>query len=116
MLPFPPYPTHTACRPDQTSSLAAYGTIALGICFDIRFGPMLTAMLAREPEICAYLLPSAFNMSSGPRDWELLQRCRAVDCQIYVGMCSPARDTSVDVRPFLLQPDRTRSTAEELTL
>jgi len=59
---------------------------------------MLTAMVDREPDICAYLLPSAFNLSSGPRDWELLQRCRAVDHQIYVGMCSPARDDSVEVR------------------
>ncbi|KAK9078940.1 hypothetical protein SSX86_002999 [Deinandra increscens subsp. villosa] len=44
--------------------------------------------------IGAHLLcyPGAFNMTSGPLHWELLQRARAVDNQLYVATCSPARD------------------------
>ena len=32
-------------------------------------------------------------MTTGPLHWELLQRARAVDNQIYVATCSPARLT-----------------------
>jgi len=31
-------------------------------------------------------------MTTGPAHWELLQRGRAVDNQVYVAACSPARD------------------------
>ena len=33
-------------------------------------------------------------MVTGPAHWELLQRARAVDNQVFVLTCSPARDTS----------------------
>jgi omega-amidase len=42
----------------------------------------------------AIIYPGAFNLTTGPLHWELLQRARAVDNQIYVSMCSPARDMS----------------------
>lgn len=64
-------------------------------------------------------------MTTGPLHWELLQRgrcettanviqlstnatsfCRAVDNQVYVSMCSPARDMSAGyhaVRVFILE-------------
>jgi omega-amidase len=32
------------------------------------------------------------NIRTGPLHWELLARARAVDNQIYVAVCSPARD------------------------
>ena len=35
----------------------------------------------------------AFNMTTGPAHWELLQRGRALDNQLYVCTVSPARDT-----------------------
>lgn len=38
------------------------------------------------------IYPGAFNMVTGPLHWELLQRARAVDNQVYVAACSPARD------------------------
>lgn len=38
------------------------------------------------------IYPGAFNMTTGPLHWELLQRARAVDNQMYVAACSPARD------------------------
>ncbi|XP_069060852.1 omega-amidase NIT2 isoform X2 [Pleurodeles waltl] len=36
--------------------------------------------------------PGAFNMTTGPAHWELLQRSRALDNQVYVATASPARD------------------------
>lgn len=38
------------------------------------------------------LYPSAFNMTTGPLHWELLQRGRANDLQLFVATISPARD------------------------
>lgn len=37
------------------------------------------------------LYPAAFNMTTGPLHWELLQRGRANDLQLFVGTISPAR-------------------------
>ncbi|THF98355.1 hypothetical protein TEA_001785 [Camellia sinensis var. sinensis] len=80
------------------------GRIGIGICYDIRFQElaMLYAARARENEHCQYHLwtsgahlicyPGAFNMTTGPLHWDLLQRARAVDNQLYVATCSPARD------------------------
>ena len=34
----------------------------------------------------------AFNMTTGPVHWELLQKARAVDNQLFIATCSPARD------------------------
>lgn len=42
------------------------------------------------------LYPSAFNMTTGPLHWELLQRARANDLQLFVSMVSPARDNSAE--------------------
>ncbi|XP_068921462.1 omega-amidase NIT2 isoform X2 [Petaurus breviceps papuanus] len=38
------------------------------------------------------LYPGAFNLTTGPAHWELLQRGRAVDNQVFVATASPARD------------------------
>ncbi|WWD22654.1 hypothetical protein CI109_107147 [Kwoniella shandongensis] len=69
-----------------------FGTIGLAICYDIRFPSLLAAMIEKDKDICAYLLPSAFNCVTGPFAWEVLQKVRAIDNQIFVGMCSPARN------------------------
>ncbi|KAH9560578.1 hypothetical protein CY35_06G112700 [Sphagnum magellanicum] len=68
------------------------GRIGVGICYDIRFPELAMLYAARGVHIICY--PGAFNMTTGPLHWELLQRARAVDNQIYVATCSPARDTS----------------------
>ena len=76
----------------KLSLSAALGRFGLGICYDVRF-PELAAISARQGcQLCLY--PSAFNTTTGPLHWELLQRGRAVDNQIFFGMCSPARDLS----------------------
>ncbi|XP_078433229.1 nitrilase/cyanide hydratase and apolipoprotein N-acyltransferase family protein [Wolffia australiana] len=66
------------------------GRIGLGICYDIRFQELAMLYAARGAHLLCY--PGAFNMTTGPLHWELLQRARAVDNQLYVATCSPARD------------------------
>ncbi|KAI4221090.1 MAG: hypothetical protein L6R36_007146 [Xanthoria steineri] len=70
--------------------LPEYGRIALAICYDIRF-PELATIAARKQ--CFLLLyPGAFNLTTGALHWSLQARARAMDNQVYVGLCSPARD------------------------
>ena len=66
------------------------GRIGLGICYDIRFPELAALYAARGVQILVY--PGAFNTTTGPLHWELLQRARAVDNQLFVLTCSPARD------------------------
>lgn len=71
-----------------------YGKIAVAICYDIRF-PEMAAIAARRG--CFLLLyPGAFNLTTGPLHWSLQARARAMDNQIYVGLCSPARDMEAE--------------------
>lgn len=66
--------------------------IGLGICFDIRFSQLAALYMQHECDMLVY--PGAFNMTTGPLHWELLIRTRALDNQMFVAMCSPARDES----------------------
>jgi len=70
--------------------LPEYGKIGIAICYDVRF-PELATIAARDG---AFLLlyPGAFNLTTGKLHWELQARARAMDNQVYVGLCSPARD------------------------
>ncbi|KAL2480059.1 Omega-amidase [Abeliophyllum distichum] len=68
------------------------GRIGIGICYDIRFQELAAIYAARGAHLLCY--PGAFNMTTGPLHWELLQRARAADCQLYVATCSPARDSN----------------------
>lgn len=79
-----------------------YGKLGVAICYDVRFPEM--AMIAARKGAVAMIYPGAFNLTyvpllsnitnlrTGPLHWELLARARAIDNQIYVAMCSPARD------------------------
>eukprot|EP01041_Mallomonas_annulata_P005169 gene5169-10338_t len=67
-----------------------WGTIGIGICYDVRFPELAILMRKRGCKILVY--PGAFNMVTGPAHWELLFRARAVDNQLFVASCSPARD------------------------
>ncbi|MBW0473933.1 hypothetical protein O181_013648 [Austropuccinia psidii MF-1] len=69
-----------------------FGKVGLAICYDMRFPEM--AMIAARKGCVAMIYPGAFNLTTGPLHWELLQRARAIDNQIYVATCSPARDLS----------------------
>jgi len=67
-----------------------FARIGLGICYDVRFPEL--AMIAARKGCHVLTYPGAFNMTTGPLHWELLQRARAVDNQVFFAMCSPARD------------------------
>jgi len=70
--------------------LPPYGKIAMAICYDIRF-PELATIAARKG--CFLLLyPGAFNLTTGKLHWALQARARAMDNQVFVALCSPARD------------------------
>ncbi|CAI5738729.1 unnamed protein product [Hyaloperonospora brassicae] len=66
-----------------------YGKMGVGICYDIRFPEL--SMLMKKHGAKVLLFPGAFNLTTGPAHWELLQRARAVDNQLYVASTSPAR-------------------------
>lgn len=67
-----------------------YCKVGLGICYDIRFAELAQIYAQKGCQLLVY--PGAFNMTTGPAHWELLQRGRAVDNQVYVATASPARD------------------------
>ncbi|KAN0065293.1 Omega-amidase nit3 [Thecaphora frezii] len=66
-----------------------HGRFGLGICYDLRFPE--PAMIAARLGAGCLIYPGAFNTTTGPVSWELLQRARATDNQCFVVACSPAR-------------------------
>ncbi|KAL6596354.1 hypothetical protein ACP70R_047718 [Stipagrostis hirtigluma subsp. patula] len=68
------------------------GRTGIGICYDIRFQELAMLYAARGAHLICYL--GAFNMTTGPLHWELLQRARAADNQLFVATCGPARDAN----------------------
>mmetsp|Transcript_23346 Transcript_23346/g.39037 ORF Transcript_23346/g.39037 Transcript_23346/m.39037 type:complete len:340 (-) Transcript_23346:302-1321(-) len=66
------------------------GRLGIGICFDVRFPELAAVYAARGASMLIY--PGAFNMVTGPLHWQLLHQARAVDNQIFVACCSPARN------------------------
>ena len=69
-----------------------FGKIGVMLCFDIRF-PELSRMMVNDG-VKVIFVPAAFNMTTGPAHWELSFRTRALDNQIYMVGCAPARDVS----------------------
>ena len=63
--------------------------------YDIRF-PEYALLLGQKYKCKILIYPGAFNMTTGPAHWELLQRARAVDNQCYVLTASPARTPEPD--------------------
>ncbi len=72
--------------------LPEYGKVGVAICYDIRFPEL--AMIAARKGCFALIYPGAFNLTTGPLHWRLQGQARAMDNQVYVAMCSPARDLS----------------------
>ncbi|XVF74341.1 hypothetical protein PTKIN_Ptkin13bG0102600 [Pterospermum kingtungense] len=68
------------------------GRIGIGICHDMRFPELAMLYRAKGAHIICY--PGAFNMSTGELLWELVQRARAADNQLFVATCSPSRDSA----------------------
>ncbi|CAG9461707.1 unnamed protein product [Pedinophyceae sp. YPF-701] len=68
------------------------GRVGLGICYDLRFPELAMAYARRGCHLICY--PGAFNTTTGPLHWSLLQRARAVDNQLFVASACCARDES----------------------
>ncbi|KAA8541649.1 hypothetical protein F0562_022801 [Nyssa sinensis] len=68
------------------------GRIGIGICHDIRFPELAMLYRARGAHLICY--PGAFDMSTGELLWELEQRARAADNQLFVATCAPSRDSA----------------------
>jgi omega-amidase len=66
----------------------------VAICYDMRFPEM--AQIAQQEGARIMLYPAAFNTTTGPHHWELLQRARAIDNLMFVATASPARSESSD--------------------
>jgi omega-amidase len=67
-----------------------FGKLGVAICYDIRFPELSRLMALQGAQLLVF--PGAFNLTTGPAHWEILTRVRAVDNQVYVASCSPARD------------------------
>jgi omega-amidase len=87
-------PGTTATTFDVLTEGGLHFTAGLGICFDIRFPGYAQELLDKGADMLLY--PGAFNTTTGPLHWELLQRARAVDTQSFVVTCSPARSPDPD--------------------
>ncbi|KAK6914704.1 Carbon-nitrogen hydrolase [Dillenia turbinata] len=68
------------------------GRIGIAICHDLCFPELAMLYAAKGAHLLCY--PGAFNVSTGELLWELLQRGRALDNQLYVATCSPSRDSN----------------------
>ncbi len=66
-----------------------YGKMGVLVCFDMRFPELVRAMARRGAEIV--FCPAQFNMTTGPRHWELTIRSRAMDNEIFFVGASAAR-------------------------
>ena len=67
-----------------------FGKMGVMICYDIRFPEFARTMVLDGARMI--FVPAAFNMTTGPAHWELTFRARALDNQIYMLGCAPARD------------------------
>lgn len=68
----------------------AIGKIGVMICFDIRFVEWARLLTLKGAQIIA--VPAAFNMTTGPAHWQMSFKARALDNQVYMVGCAPARD------------------------
>lgn len=64
--------------------------MGLCVCYDFRFPEL--ARLLTDQGAKVFLVPAAFNMTTGPAHWENLFRQRAVDNQVYAVGIASARD------------------------
>lgn len=73
-----------------TTFATPWTNVGVGICYDIRFASY-ASILCQKHQCRLLIYPGAFNLTTGPAHWELLQRARAVDNQCFVVTASPAR-------------------------
>lgn len=59
-----------------------WAPVGLSICYDIRFPDLFQAMTARGARVI--FTPAAFTLATGKDHWEVLQRARAIENQVFV--------------------------------
>jgi omega-amidase len=64
--------------------------LGVAVCYDLRFPELARLMVQEGARV--FVIPGAFNMTTGPAHWEVLFRARAVDNQVFALGCAPARD------------------------
>ncbi|XP_058466193.1 omega-amidase NIT2-like [Malaya genurostris] len=69
--------------------------IGLGVCWDMRFPEFAAAY--RQMGCGLLIYPAACDAYTGEMHWELLARSRALDNQVFVAFCSPARDSHAEL-------------------
>lgn len=67
---------------DVVVSETPFGTVGLSICYDLRFGELYRALVARGAALLT--IPSAFTAVTGRAHWEILVRARAIESQAFV--------------------------------
>ena len=67
-----------------------FGKVGLAICYDVRFPELFRKMTLMGAK--TIILPAAFSVPTGEAHWEVSLRARALDNQVYLLACSPARD------------------------
>ncbi|XP_062537035.1 omega-amidase NIT2-like [Armigeres subalbatus] len=72
--------------------------IGLGICWDIRFPEFANAYRKKGCDLLIY--PAVYDVYTGELHWELLARSRALDNQVFVALCAPARDSHAELIPY----------------
>lgn len=72
--------------------------VGLGICWDMRFPEF--AACYRKLGCGVLLYPSLCDVKTGAMHWELLARARALDNQLFVAFCSPARNEDARLVAF----------------
>ncbi|KAB3534470.1 carbon-nitrogen hydrolase family protein [Alkaliphilus pronyensis] len=66
--------------------------IGVAICYDIRFPELMRLMALSGAKV--FIIPAAFNMTTGPAHWHQLLKVRALDNQVYVVAAAPARNNN----------------------
>jgi predicted amidohydrolase len=75
-----------------------FGGIGVAICYDLRFPEMFRAMADAGAHVV--VAPASFSLATGEAHWDIIMKARAVDEQIYVAACSPARDPAAPYQAF----------------
>ncbi len=75
-----------------------FGKIGLCICYDLRFPELSRLMVDQGAQVI--IVPGAFNMTTGPAHWNVLFRNRALDNQVFMIGCAPARDLAASYTSY----------------
>lgn len=73
-------------------------TFGVAICYDMRFPEMIRSMVKKGADVV--FIPAAFNTVTGPAHWHTLAKARALDNQIYMVLCSPARNPKLSYQAY----------------